>query len=237
MKALLLAAGYGKRLGQLTESTPKPLIQIGDIPILEFCLQQLESIEVEEVVINAHYLSNQLEEYLERYKGRLRIEISIEETLLGTAGTLKRHFHSMAQNDFLVMHADNYFADSLRNFMHAHQNRLVGSFGSMGLFLTSKPEDCGVVLLKEDGTVAEFYEKVIKPPSNLANAAIYVFTNKIETPLFQLSDYENDISRDLIPKLIPNLSTYVFSGLFVDIGTPEGLQIAIEARLKSSRAL
>jgi mannose-1-phosphate guanylyltransferase len=236
MKALLLAAGFGTRLGNLTSHTPKPLVKVNGKPMLAFCIEQLAYAGVTEVIINTHYLVDQINEFVLRNDFPLRIEISHEAELLGTAGTLKKHIESLAEEDFIVMHADNYFEDSLSNFVYNHQAREVGKFGTLGTFETQNPESCGVLLLNKNRTIREFHEKVLNPPSKIANAAIYAFTPDVKKPLLQLSKNENDISKHLIPKILNGLFTYSFKGLFVDIGTPEGLNLAITHELELRRS-
>jgi mannose-1-phosphate guanylyltransferase len=72
----------------------------------------------------------------------------------------------------------------------------------------------------------DFHEKVENPPSRIANAAIYAFTPQIKEALFDLDQDNSDISKHLIPKIMQGLYTDHFDGLFIDIGTPEGLEIA-----------
>ena len=226
MKALLLAAGFGTRLGQITKLVPKALIKVGDKPILGFCLDQLSEAGVTEVIINTHYLAPQVEEFISDYSCNLDIELSYEETLLGTAGTLKKHYKFLSSDDFIVMHADNYFADSIHNFVKDHRSRPVGKLGSLGTFETNDPSSCGVLVLNPDKTILEFHEKVDNPPSKIANSAIYAFTPEIGESLFDLTPDQNDLSRHLVPKIMSDLYTHKFDGLFVDIGTPQGLQLA-----------
>lgn len=236
MKALLLAAGFGSRLGKITALTPKPMVKVGEKPIISFCLDQLIHAGVTEVVVNTHYLASQIEDYLKSCESPLNIHISHEDQLLGTAGTLKKHIEFLAEEDFIVMHADNYFEDSLSNFVYNHQAREVGNFGTLGTFETQNPESCGVLLLNKNRTIREFHEKVLNPPSKIANAAIYAFTPEVKKPLLQLSKNQNDISKHLIPKILNGLFTYSFKGLFVDIGTPEGLNLAITHELELRRS-
>jgi mannose-1-phosphate guanylyltransferase len=239
MKALLLAAGFGSRLGNITKEIPKPLVKVGDSAILEFCLTQLSQSGVTEVVINSHYLAEQIESFIEGFTTPLKVRVSFEEILLGTAGTLRKHFDELSTNDFIVMHADNYFAAPMAKFATEHKKRKVGKFGTLGTFETQSPENCGVVILNQDKTIKEFHEKVAVPPSNIANAAIYFFTPDIRQPLFELSQQENDISKHLIPKIMNGLFTHNFDGLFVDIGTPEGLKLANDyaAELRRSKTI
>lgn len=226
MKALLLAAGFGTRLGNLTKDVPKPLVKVGNEPMLAFCINQLWNSGVTEVVINTHYLAEKIEEFIDAFDTPMKVILSHEDKLLGTAGTLREHIDFLSDDDFLVMHSDNYFSDTLLKFVKEHKTRKVGSFGTLGTFKTHQPESCGVLVLNPDKTILEFHEKVSNPPTNLANAAIYAFTPKIREHLLLLDEGENDISRNLIPKLINNLYTHNFEGLFVDIGTPEGLKLA-----------
>jgi mannose-1-phosphate guanylyltransferase len=236
MKALLLAAGFGSRLGDITKIMPKPLIKVGDKTILGFCLEQLVEAGVAEVIINTHYLPEQIKTFIEEYNSPLKISLSHEEKLLGTAGTLRRHIQSLSEGDFIVMHADNYFSDSLSKFVIAHESREVGNFGTLGTFESQNPESCGVLILNSDKTIREFHEKVLSPPTNLANAAIYLFTPEITEPLLNLSENENDISRHLIPKIMNGLFTNQFEGMFIDIGTPEGLKLANSYELEFKRS-
>ncbi len=226
MKALLLAAGFGSRLGNVTALTPKPMVKVKDKPIISFCLDQLAAAGVTDVVVNTHYLAAHIEEFLMRYEGPLKIITSYEEKLLGTAGTTKKHFDYLATDDFIVMHADNYFVSSLHDFVEAHKVRKVGKFGTLGTFQTEDPKNCGVLVLNPDKTISEFHEKVENPPSSIANAAIYAFTPHIREALFNLDAETLDLSRHLIPEIKDDLYTHHFGGLFVDIGTPEGLAIA-----------
>lgn len=236
MKALLLAAGFGPRLGNLTKNTPKPLIKVNNKPILAFCLEQLMDAGVSEVIINTHYLADQITEFVNKNVLPIKIVISHEAELLGTAGTLKKHIDRLAEEDFIVMHADNYFADTIRSFANDHQSRKVGIYGSLGIFETTTPENCGVVILNNDRTIREFYEKVSNPPSNLANAAIYIFTPLVRESLMALKEGENDISRNLIPMIMNGLYAHHFEGLFVDIGSPDGLRKAENYAAELSRS-
>jgi mannose-1-phosphate guanylyltransferase len=228
MKALLLAAGFGSRLGELTRSTPKPLLKVGLSSLFDFCLRELELAGVTDVIVNTHHLASRFEDHIKTHNSKLRVELSYEEALLGTAGTLRKHFDYLATEDFVVMHADNYFEDSLGRFVNAHKSRTVGKYGTLGAFETDDPTNCGVLVLNADNTINEFYEKVSNPPTNLANSAIYVFTPLIGEHLSKLREGENDISKHLIPKIMSGLWVHKFKGVFVDVGTPAGLKLATD---------
>lgn len=236
MRALLLAAGFGSRLGQLTKETPKSLIRVGGEPLLAFCFDKLWNAGVTEVVVNTHYLADKVTSFIDNCDSSLKILLSHEERLLGTAGTLRKHIDYLSEEDFLVMHADNYFKDSLSSFVTDHKSRKVGNFGSLGTFETLHPQSCGVLVINPDKTVLEFHEKVVIPPTNIANAAIYIFTPEVRKPILELTQLENDISKNLIPKIMSGLYTHNFEGLFIDIGTPEGFALANNYKDDSSRS-
>ena len=65
MKAMILAAGFGKRLGHLTQSTPKPLIKVKGQPLIKYHLSKLLAADYSQIVINTHYLSDEIINYVE----------------------------------------------------------------------------------------------------------------------------------------------------------------------------
>ena len=86
-KAMILAAGYGKRLRPLTSNCPKPLLKLGKETLLSNTINFLEHSEIKEVVINVHYLANQIIEYVNRKKFKLKITIIHEkDKILDTGG-------------------------------------------------------------------------------------------------------------------------------------------------------
>ena len=88
-KAMIFAAGFGKRLVPLTEKTPKPLLQLNGKTLLENCILFLEDCGIKEIVINVHHLADQIIEFIQKNKFKSKIYISYEkEKILGTGGGL-----------------------------------------------------------------------------------------------------------------------------------------------------
>ena len=107
MKAMLLAAGRGERMRPLTLTTPKPLLPIGDITLIDHALKQLKLAGFREVVINVHYLGEQIIAHCgDGSRFDLSIQYSIEETLLETGGGIYRALPLLGDEPFLVLSAD-----------------------------------------------------------------------------------------------------------------------------------
>ena len=88
-KAMIFAAGFGKRLVPLTDKTPKPLLQLNGKTLLENCILFLEDCGIKEIVINVHHLAGQIIEFINKNKFKSKIHISHEkEKILGTGGGL-----------------------------------------------------------------------------------------------------------------------------------------------------
>ena len=90
MKAMILAAGLGTRLKPLTDKTPKALIPLLGKPLLYYLINRLKEIGVKEIIINVHHHAEQIIDYLKKNDFNMRIEVSIEKTLLDTGGGLKK---------------------------------------------------------------------------------------------------------------------------------------------------
>ena len=87
-KAMILAAGFGKRMRPLTEKVPKPLIKVGSKNLLERSIEILIKIGVDELVINTHYLSQEIDNFLKNKNYGISITLIKEEELLDTGGNM-----------------------------------------------------------------------------------------------------------------------------------------------------
>ena len=109
MKAMILAAGFGKRLGHLTQSTPKPLIKVKGQPLIKYHISKLLAADYSQIVINTHYLSDEIINYVKNeFDNDTRIIFSIEKEILGTGGGIKKALNYFGNDDFLVLNSDIY---------------------------------------------------------------------------------------------------------------------------------
>lgn len=226
VKALLLAAGFGSRLHPLTEIWPKCLMPIGGVPLLEYWLAELEKLNVQDVLVNTHFHSEKVQEFLEREIFKDRVNHKYEEQLLGTAGTLYENLEYFLGNTVLFIHGDNWSQCNFKEFLNYHfSNRPENTLMTMMTFRTSAPENCGIVELDDNGVVHGFHEKVPDPPGNLANASIYLLDPEI-LELMRDRPTATDFDIEIIPELLGKIATWENTGIHRDIGYQEALKLA-----------
>ncbi|KID57724.1 mannose-1-phosphate guanylyltransferase [Pseudoalteromonas luteoviolacea] len=222
MKAILLAAGLGTRLRPITDSMPKCLVPINGRPLLDLWIEKLINLGVDDILINTHYFSEQVELFIHQHPHKANITVVREQELLGTGGTLIANAEFWRNETTLIIHADNYCHDTLDGLMSAHKNRPSHSLATLLLFETPTPEQCGIVELSKEGVVHAFHEKIPNPPSNLASGALFVFSEQVYSNWLShfKSHHFYEISLDFVPLMIGNLYTYKTNEIYVDIGTP-----------------
>tara|TARA_B100001175_G_scaffold216248_1_gene183771 strand:- start:146 stop:835 length:690 start_codon:yes stop_codon:yes gene_type:complete len=105
--ALILCAGFGKRLNPITLNTPKPLLEVNNITVLETCIKLIESLGIKKVIINTFYLGNQISNFLAKKKFNININI-IEDgkSILDTGGGILNLVNHSDDNDFLIFNPD-----------------------------------------------------------------------------------------------------------------------------------
>ena len=105
--ALILCAGYGKRLNPITLKTPKPLLRIKNITLLEHCINLIKQVGIKKIFINSFYLKEQINKFIE--KNNFEIEIKVIEdgnAILNTGGGVLNLISKINENDFLVFNPD-----------------------------------------------------------------------------------------------------------------------------------
>lgn len=228
MRALLLAAGLGTRLRPLTNKVPKCLVPIKGKPLLEIWLERLSQASIGPFLVNTHYLSCQVEDFIAASKYQDTVILINELQLLGTAGTLIKNLDFFKGEDGLLIHADNYCLSDLYAFQQAHRNRPPKCLMTMMTFRTTDPSSCGIVELDECGVVIAFHEKVPNPPSNLANGAVYILSSELLLLIGSSMFKAKDFSTEVISQLIGKIYSYETSEIFLDIGTPESYALVAE---------
>lgn len=217
--ALLLAAGYGSRLKPLTNHTPKCLVKIGGVPLLEIWITSLIANGISNIIVNTHHLHEQVAELCKKYENI--VKVAHEESLLGSVGTLNRNKRYL-KNRFLLIHADNFSVFSAGKFVEMFESRGEGVLGTMMTFTTDDPKACGVVESNEQNILNKYYQKVDEPPTNCANAAVFLLDDAIHS--FIMPTRDHDFCADVVPRLIGKLNLYHNSEYHRDIGTMKSLR-------------
>jgi len=137
MKALVLAAGLGERVRPLTEKIPKPMLEVGDRPLIHYALAMLKRAGITQVAINVHHLAGEIQRGLRDGKA-LGIEItySPEPTLTGTGGPLNALRGYFGGKAFVLANSDSILDLDLTAMIAFHRER--GAIATIGLF---KPDD------------------------------------------------------------------------------------------------
>jgi MurNAc alpha-1-phosphate uridylyltransferase len=115
-KAMILAAGFGKRMLPLTANTPKPLIKIGQKNLLERSIELLVKIGIDKIVINTHHLSEEIYNFIKNKNYEISINVVMEEELLDTGGGIVNATQNFKNDPFFVLNPDtiwskNYFEE------------------------------------------------------------------------------------------------------------------------------
>ncbi|AEI37092.1 MAG: nucleotidyltransferase family protein [Zymomonas mobilis subsp. pomaceae] len=114
--AIILAAGFGKRMRPLTATRPKPLVEVGGKPLIDHALSHLKESGIKHVIVNTHYMSDQLEAHLAHSAKDFDLQISREkEQPLETGGGIKQALPLVKEDLFLVISSDNFWLDGTAN--------------------------------------------------------------------------------------------------------------------------
>ena len=226
-RALLLAAGFGTLLRPLTLQTPKCLVPIGGEPLLSRWLRKLEMAGCEAVLINTHYLSGKVRDFLRTWQvTTMAIKTVHEPELLGTAGTLLSNQDFFRNSTGLLIHADNAMAGDIKDFLAAHHQRQAHCLLTMLTFESDTPNSCGIVEIDSQQVVQAFHEKVPRPPGNRANGAMYAFDQEFLDHLNLMHNKPSDFSTEVIPNFLGRIQSWHTHHPYLDIGTPEALNQA-----------
>ncbi|MEA4906972.1 MAG: NTP transferase domain-containing protein [Chloroflexi bacterium] len=223
MKAVILAGGKGARLAPYTKILPKPLMPIGDQPILEVILHQMKMAGIDEVVLTVGHLSELLRAFFQDgSRLGMRIYYSYEEYPLGTAGpiSLVRDLN----DTFLVTNGDVLTTLSLPDLINFHREQK--AIATIASHHRQTKIDLGVIQKDGGPSITGYIEKPTY--DYLVSMGIYVFEPRVleYIPYNQYLDFP-----DLVRKLIQNgenVVAYQFDGYWQDLGRPDDYEAATQ---------
>ena len=220
MQAIILAGGKGSRLKPFTVSIPKPLMPIGDIPILEIVLRQLKYYGFKDVVIAINHMAELIMAFFKNGEQLgLNITYSIEDKALGTAGPLT--LINDLEDNFLVMNGDLLTTINYRDLFKYHLMKK--SDATISVYNKDVNIDLGVLRIKNDRLV----DYIEKPTYHFdVSMGVYVFNKGIVKNIKQNSNMNMP---DLILKLKnqkKKISCYKGDYYWLDIGRIDDYETA-----------
>lgn len=222
LKAVILAGGQGRRLAPYTTVLPKPLMPIGNVPVLEIVIRQLKHAGFDEITMAVGYLAELLMAYFgDGKKFGVRIRYSREDHPLGTAGPLS--LVEGLDEPFLTMNGDMLTSLDYRALWEYHH--VMGAIATVAIFQRDVKIDLGVIETDNKNWVRDYIEK---PTYHYkVSTGIYIFDSAI---LKYIPPQERMDMPDLILKLLADgqrVAAYPFTGYWLDIGRPDDYERAV----------
>lgn len=224
MKGLILVGGYGTRLRPLTLTTPKPLVEFGNRPMILHQIEALANAGVTDIVLAVNYRPEVMVETLKKYEQEYGVSItfSVETEPLGTAGPLKLAEEVLKKDasPFFVLNSDvicDYPFKELADFHKAH-----GGKGTIVATKVDEPSKYGVIVhdLTTENLIDRFVEKPVEFVGNRINAGLYILNPEV-IDLIELKP--TSIEKETFPILVENKELYSFDleGYWMDVGQPK----------------
>jgi NDP-sugar pyrophosphorylase family protein len=233
MKAVVLAAGKGERIRGLVSGVPKPMIAINGQPILQQNIEWLAKFGVTDLYVNLHHLSDVITRHFgDGSRWGVQITYSHEETLLGTAGAVRKIADDVwgdVTEPFLVVYGDNLLAEfDLQAVLDFHQVKR--GDGSVCFHWKDDVSQSGIAVVSDDGRILRFIEKP-RPDqvvSHWVNAGIYVLEPGILGHIPPSCPW--DFAKDVFPALLEQgraLYGIMIDAPLVAVDTPDMLAKAM----------
>lgn len=221
MKAVVMAGGEGTRLRPLTSHRPKPLSPALNMPIMEHIVLLLKQHGITDIVVTLHYLADEIEGYFgDGSEWGVNIMYSVEDTPLGTAGSVKMAEESLKEDTFLIISGDALTDIDLDKAIAYHREKK--SMATIVLSHVPNPLEFGVVITDDEGHIRRFLEKPSwgEVFSDTVNTGMYILEPSIFEYMEMGKNY--DWSQDIFPQMLADgkpLFGYVMSGdYWCDVG-------------------
>lgn len=197
MKAILLAAGFGTRLGELTHELPKCMIEVGGKPLLQRNIEWAASNGISEVAVNLHHAPELVTSHFRSHGCPLQMHWSHEAELLGSAGTLRSLCDWIGDDRFAVIYADNLIHCDLRSVSEFHAR--LAAAATVALFRRDDVSQSGVAELDSEDRIMRFVEK--PRPGETSSHWVSAGLMILEPEVARVAPPKGDIGRDLLPLL------------------------------------
>ena len=230
MKTVIMAGGKGTRISSVASDIPKPMIRIGDMPVLEHEIMCLRDQGFSDFIITVSHLGHIIMDYFG--DGRkvspatgepfdVHIDYYIEEQPLGNAGALFQMKDKLTE-DFLLLNADAMFDIDFNRFVAYHKQK--GGLVTLFTHPNSHPYDSGLIISDEDGAVKQWLTKEEDRPKyyrNRVNAGLHIISPRVLA--CEIMTSKIDLDRQILKPLAGTGKMYVYDSpeYVKDMGTPE----------------
>jgi NDP-sugar pyrophosphorylase family protein len=223
MQAIILAGGKGRRLLPYTTVLPKPLMPIGDYPIIEVILRQLKWYGFSRISISTGYLHEFIHAYLDSNKTfGLKFDYSHEDTPLGTIGPLR--LIKNLDDTFLVMNGDILTDLNYKKLIEFHKKR--DAIATVATYQRDTNIDFGVLEQNSEHKIIAFREK---PTYHfIVSMGVYVFSKSILEYVPVNTPFGFDQLMYMLIEKQEDVYSYPHKGHWLDIGRPDDYALSIE---------
>jgi NDP-sugar pyrophosphorylase family protein len=191
LKAVILAGGYGKRLKPLTDNKPKPLVEVGGTPIIEWQINWLRSNEIKEVIICTGYLKESVINYIgSGKKFGVKVGYSVEEQALGTGGALRNAETLLSGDRFIMLNGDILTSLDPWQLVKSLEDGVLGVIASV-------PLRSPFGILDLEGEFVKGFKEKPQLPDYWINAGVYCLHRNIIEHL----PHKGDIEAHTFPRL------------------------------------
>jgi mannose-1-phosphate guanylyltransferase len=229
VNAMILAAGRGTRLGKLGQSTPKILVELNGEPLLARQIRYLKNGGVDRIVLNAHHLADQVEDFAAGHPQTDDLHVVVEPELLGTAGGVRNALPLLGEEPFVVLYGDVVVDEPIAAVANTHER--ARAVATVTVYRSTEVDGKGTVELAPDGSVSAFREKTISRSDRGAyvNAGLYVIDPQLlrDLPAGVMLDFGHDVFPAVVERG-ERIAWHRLQAPVIDIGTPSMLNMARE---------
>jgi len=241
VRAMILAAGEGRRLRPLTETTPKALVEVGGRPLIDYSITTLKRAGITELVVNLHWLGEQIRDYLGDGSGHgVSVEYSEEDPLQDSGGGIAQARPLLGDDTFVTVNADTIVDVDVGRVLAFHREH--AAVATMVLRKDPRMDDFGTIAIDGDGRIGRFLAHHRPALDEVAcerlDPYMYTGVQVLEPAIFEYMDASEPFSltRETYPRLLAAdepLFGYRFDGAWITVGTPDQLKSAGE-RLRNT---
>ncbi len=224
MEAIVLAGGFGTRLKKLGLDIPKPMVEVGGKPFLEYILLFLRYHGVERVILSVGYKKEVIRKHFGTLFRGMWIDYAEEEQPLGTGGGIRHAMTLCREEQVWVLNGDTFFEVDMPAMYAFHSREK--AFVTLAGKKMKRPGRYGLIRADDQGRIQAFREKDPEAGEGVINGGVYLIDRErfMNMPLPDIFSMEHDFLEPYVGK--EKFMLYLSDGYFIDIGIPEDLEQA-----------